>query len=449
MNRILFVSLLCCLTFTGCKKFFLNTVADEFVKYLWEDRPESISCTPTTSSLTIDNSELTFSEDHMPCISINMSSTGFDRMRNESRFGPHIHDNNGATATAVCFEYLGQCDVPFPSEYNWYSGSFQVDGVVLNNIGIRKKGFLGSVFSIAPAMKVQADRYVSGQTIGITHNITLNNNAEDKTRIMQCLNYKVFELAGYPAPRCNLANVSVNNEALGVYSHIEVIDEAFLDRVFGNHNGHLYEGQLVDFVCNWLPRWEAKTTFTNDVGIPLLEVANVLKNASDEDLYAELDQVINVDEFVKFWALEVLLDHSDGYCVNRNNFYVYFNPNDNDRAVFIPWGLNYFRHEDLTKLEEYVNSELPRRLSRVSVISAQFVNTLNQLLTDVWDETMLTTIVDNFAAQVQTGQVDPEYNTHINEVKAWILNRRIVLETLLLNGLPIGNAEQAAECYNG
>jgi len=53
-------------------------------------------------------------------------------------------------------------------------------------------------------------QYVPDQYLGKTANITLNNSTQNPTKIATCLNDRVFELAGYPAPRCNLADVTIN-----------------------------------------------------------------------------------------------------------------------------------------------------------------------------------------------------------------------------------------------
>ncbi len=434
----------------SCKKPVLDVIGNQFAAELWEDRPKAVGCEPETSSQTLVNEELTFDSDHMFCVNISMDYSDFDNMRHESRFGPSIKEDNGAVVTGVLLEYLGQCDVPFPSEYNWYHGRVTIDGLQINDVGIRKKGFLGSVFSIAPAFKVQTSLFGNNGSFGKTQNITFNNNSEDPTRVVQCLKYRIFEMAGYPAPRCNLANVTINKEALGVYTHIEGVDESFLLTHFGNNNGDLYEGQLVDFVSDWLPRWDAKTPQTDPMGRPILNICSVLENASDETLVQELSEYVDLDRFMTFWALEILLEHEDGYAVNRNNFFVYFNPDDNNRAVFIPWGLNYFSVKESkdSSLRSFIGAEIPRRLSRIPAMKKMLENELDRLLKDVWDEIAFIAMIDQFAQQVETAQVDEDYGSSINDLKTWTLNRRTEIELILgSGGIPIGGRDQAKKCF--
>ena len=217
---------------------------------------------------------MTFNTNHMLCIHLEMNASDFEQMRNESRFGPKRQQ--WSTLWTGLLLQANQCDVPYPSQFNWYAGNITIDGLSLDNVGVRKKGFLGSIFSDAPSIKTSTNKYVRGQYLGRTANITLNNNAEDPTRLKTCLNTKVFELAGCPAPKCNLANVTINSQPMGAYSHLETIDQNFLQRQFGSDSSHLYKGQLVDFREDCLLRWERKTEQTNRLGQPLRAIAKTI-----------------------------------------------------------------------------------------------------------------------------------------------------------------------------
>ena len=53
---------------------------------------------------------------------------------------------------------------------------FGYDGVTLEDVGIRRKGFIGSLFSPSPSLKIKTNKYVEDQLLGDTERITLNNN---------------------------------------------------------------------------------------------------------------------------------------------------------------------------------------------------------------------------------------------------------------------------------
>ena len=79
---------------------------------------------------------------------------------------------------------------------------------------------------------------------------------------------------------------------------------------------------------------------------------------------------------------------------------------------------------------------IPRRLSRIPEIARQLENKLDFLLDQVWDETLLISLIDNLALQVETAEMSNEYTSDLSRIKAWIPKRRAEVELLIRNGLP-------------
>ena len=153
--------------------------------------------------------------------------------------------------------------------------------------------------------------------------MTLNNNRQDPSNVLQCLAYQVFADAGVATPMCGLAQLAVNGEDMGVYTTLETYDRDFLARHFPSAAGKLYEGQLSDFRMNWVETFENKLQDTFDDRYELYEIARALR-ADDEDLLDLLEPLIDIDAYLSFWAAESLLGHWDGYNGNQNNFFIYW-----------------------------------------------------------------------------------------------------------------------------
>ena len=134
-----------------------------------------------------------------------------------------------------------------------------IDGVVFPNVGLRKKGFLGSLSTTRPSLKIKLNHTDKDADIEGLTNLTLNNNQQDISLMSQFMGYALFNAAGSPAPRCAYAKVTVNGVNLGVYSHVETVRKSFLRRAFGTDDGTLYEGPYVDFYEGWLGSFEHKT----------------------------------------------------------------------------------------------------------------------------------------------------------------------------------------------
>ena len=140
--------------------------------------------------------------------------------------------------------------------YTYVEASVSIDGVEFPQVGIRKKGFIGSQNSTRPSLKIKLNHVnKKGQIDGLT-DLTFNNNQQDTSLISQFLGYGLFNAAGSPAPRCAYANLTVNGQNLGIYTHVERIHRLLLKRAFGNDGGILYESTVVDFHPNWAGGFE-------------------------------------------------------------------------------------------------------------------------------------------------------------------------------------------------
>ncbi len=393
----------------------------------------------TNQPATNPTEDISFDAGHMIVVEIAMAPADWEALESETFYG-------GQKGDFDLEEVASDCDMPWPKLYNWYSADVTIDGVTLQQVGVRKKGFFGSLSLENPGLKIKTDKFVEGQYFGDTERITLNNNAGDTTKLATCVAYRAFAAAGHPAPRCNLAQVHVNGEFLGLYIHIEAVKKRFLERVFGDSSGSLYEGVFTDFVEAWLPRWDPKTSDTDETFAPLLAVALALQ-APDDELIAALEPVVNVERFITYWALEVILNHRDGHSGARNNFFVYFDPQDDGRAVLIPWGMDKtpsMEGMDVQDLSHTLFAELPRRLSRIPETSKAMLAELARLAAEDWDVVALLELTDTMAALVdEAGGGDP---AAVETFRAWVQERPAFIAQLAAGGLPTG-ADETPTCW--
>ena len=324
---------------------------------------------------------------------------------------------------------------PFADIYTWFPATVTVDGETHTEVGVRKKGFIGSQSDTKPALKLRYDKYVDGQSLGgVMQRMTLNNSVQDPSMINTCLTYGVFAAAGNPASRCNFATVSVNGRNLGLYVHVEEIKAPFLARYFATTGGNLYEGTVSDFTPEFRGTIEKKTNEDAGDWSDVDAVVAALQDPSDAG-WAELSRLVDLDDFVTFWATEVLVGHWDGYAGNRNNYWFY---RDLDGPfVFIPWGTDdTFHLEDDPNPFDTVSdpppsvlalTAIPNRLYNDSYWRAQYVERLKHLLETVWDEEALLASVDEMAAIVQEhalAEVRAEAAADAERVRQFIQKRR-------------------------
>ena len=356
-----------------------------------------------------------YAPDHLVEVDIEISEQDWDTIRNQSR---------------SLVASLSQ-DKDWASPFSYVRADVTIDGRRIENVAIRKKGFLGSLDSERPSLKIRFDKYEDQSPFGDLDRITLNNNKQDPSRLSQYLSYYVFRRAGVPCSRCNFARVRVNGKSLGVYSNVEAIKPPMLDDCFGDGSGTLYEGTVTDFFPGSAARFEPKTKAPN-----LDSLESIAKLLSDPSFtIAKLNEHLDVDAFMKFWAVESLIAFWDGYTHNQNNFYLYRNP-ENSKYYFLPWGTDssftYVVPPIIDKIEHssfHANATLPNALYRNPEARQKYRKTLSEVLATAWNEKELQDEIERCQTLLKPVALKPrELQRAIFGTKAFVTGRREYIE---------------------
>jgi CotH kinase protein len=323
---------------------------------------------------------------------------------------------------------------PFASPFSYVHADVVVDGAARADVGLRKKGFLGSLDENKPSLKIAIDEYAE-QELGGTRDITLNNAKQDPSYLDQCLGYAAFAAAGVPASRCNFAHVTLNGKDLGLYVHVEAIKKPMLRQHFASDDGNLYEGTLSDFRDGWLDTFEKKTN-SSDRAHPELDDLAAAAAAQDSELLARLEAKLDVDEFLSFWATEVLLEHWDGYAGNQNNFYVYGDPTTGKTSL-LPWGIDQLFGGSRNNAQPetiLTTGVLAHRLFSQTAGRARFEARLRQILATVWRPDTVVAQIDQLKDLVAPFLSRGERATQtlaVTALKTRVLARRAELDAAL------------------
>jgi spore coat protein H len=349
----------------------------------------------------IDTSDVLFQPDQLIAVDIQMDSADYDALRQEGRHLPQV-----ASGCAMGYEYTH------------FKATVTVNDKTLEQVDIRKKGFLGSLSASRPSFKLDFDTHVPDRRLESLERMTLNNNRQDPGNTHQCMAYGLFRAAGLPAPRCNFARVTMNGEDLGIYSHVESVKNHFLRRNFSSDAGNLYEAQLADFGEYTKEHFQLKTNVEINDRSDLDAVAQALQ-ADDDNLPGLLEQVVNLEHFIAYWAMEAITGHWDSATGNANNYYVY---NDPQSGLFhyLPWGADAAMEEfhslapGTGPLFRYIS--IAARLYQIPAWRERYHARILELLDKLWDEENLNAEVDRIRDLTRTEEA------HLDQVRDFIAN---------------------------
>ncbi|MFN5318076.1 MAG: CotH kinase family protein [Bacteroidia bacterium] len=292
----------------------------------------------------------------------------------------------------------------FPATFRFESSGLTQ---TIQNVGFRLRGNT-SLNAAKKSFKISFNTFIQGARWQGLEKINLNGSHNDPTRLRTKLCWDMLRKAELPAARTSMVNLYINDQNMGLYTHVEHIDETFTERVFntpfpGNLYKCLYPADLnyisanasdYTFELNGRRAYELKTNTYADNYNDLATFISILNQTPIEDLPCQLEPVFKVDQYLKQAAFDVLAGNWDGYIFNKNNYYLYKNPNtgqfefihyDLDNTLGIDWV-----NQDWTERSIYSwasgsqQRPLYKRLLQVPEYRNRFSFHLNELMQDVF-----------------------------------------------------------------
>ncbi|MBL9168928.1 MAG: CotH kinase family protein [Verrucomicrobiales bacterium] len=291
---------------------------------------------------------------------------------------------------------------------------------VYTNVSIRLKGGPGSFRPLdeRPAFTVNFDRLAPGQTFHGLKKIHLNNSVQDSSYLAEKLCREMFEAAGVPAPRAGHALVALNARNLGLFVLVEGVNKQFLKRHFSDAGGNVYDGHAQQDVNQRL------RINSGDEPKDRSRLTALAAAAQLEDLKARrtaLEQTLDVDRFLSFMALEVILSHWDGYSLGRNNFRI-FHDREANRMVFLPQGLDQtFQPRNIAAVPS-MSGLVAKSVMEVSEFRQRFRARQTELLTNTLRADIWVKRLRQVAAKVEREleiEGNPQAETYIKQAAAY------------------------------
>lgn len=232
-----------------------------------------------------------------------------------------------------------------PLEENYYAVDVTINGETLSNVALRTKGnntltSVASSDSDRYSFKIDFDYFNDGENYYGLKKLNLNNNYGDASYMREYISYRIMGEMGIPVPATSYTHITINGEEWGLYLAVEPIDEVFLERTFGDSTGDLYkpDGTGADLVyrgddMSEYPGLVLKTNEETSDGSAVLDLMKALESGEG------LEDVLDVDEVLRYLAANVALANYDSYLGNTtHNYYLY---EQDGRFTIVPWDYNY------------------------------------------------------------------------------------------------------------
>lgn len=232
-----------------------------------------------------------------------------------------------------------------PLEETYYAVDVTINGETLSNVALRTKGnntltSVASSDSDRYSFKIDFDYFNDGENYYGLKKLNLNNNYGDASYMREYISYRIMGEMGIPVPATSYTHITINGEEWGLYLAVEPIDEVFLERTFGNSTGDLYkpDGTGADLVyrgddMSEYPGLVLKTNEETSDGSAILALMQALESGEG------LEDVLDVDEVLRYLAANVALANYDSYLGNTtHNYYLY---EQDGRFTIVPWDYNY------------------------------------------------------------------------------------------------------------
>ncbi len=278
----------------------------------------------------------------------------------------------------------------YPAEMIW-------NGQTVRNIGIRSRG-LGSRSSTKPGLRVDFDRYSSGQQFLGLKSFVLDNLTQDQTGVKETVAMRFFTRLGIPAPRETHVQLYVNGRYAGLYGLVETVDKTMMGRVFGSigddvqNDGYLFEYNYVlgspwrflyegSDLASYKARFDIKTNESHadsQIWGPVEELVRLVNTSTAFE--ADVAPRFDLAAFVRYIAVQNFVAENDGFngYDGMNNFFMYRLENSTSH-VLISWDEdNAFLQPDFGITTRNDENALTRRVLDIASFRAQYFSVLSE-----------------------------------------------------------------------
>jgi len=322
------------------------------------------------------------------------------------------------------------------NKFREYTKATVTEGTnIWRDVGIHLKGQYGTFQGIdgRPSLTLNFDKYIKGQRFHGLDKLHLNNSAQDPSYLCEMIGRQLFEAAGVPTARASHAKVELNGRDLGLFVLVEGFDRKFLKRHFENADGNLYDSGFRHDITDPIEKSSGKGS---DDHSDLMAIAAAAGEQNHTQRMDRLKELVDMDRFQTFLAIESLIRHHDGYSMGINNYRVYLHP-DTKQAVFMPHGMDQLFFESRAGVLPDLRGLVAQAVLETQAGRKQFRARCETLFTNLFPG--LTNRVEMARAKIRPmlAELDATTDRHADEAATNLLNRIQDRHSQLLRSLAL------------
>jgi spore coat protein CotH len=320
-------------------------------------------------------------------------------------------------------------DHEYPSTFVYTYGN---NADTVSNVGLRLRGNTSRV-SAKKSFKISFNTFENKSFYGLDK-LNLNGEHNDPSIARSKICWDLCRDFEVPGARCNPVELYINSEYKGLYVNVEHVDEEFIGLRFGNNDGNLYKclwpadlnykgnnPDLYKEIIYGIRAYDLKTNTAADDYSDLANFIDILNNTSIGNLPDELEEVFNVPGFLRYYAVEVFAGHWDGYAYNKNNYYLYndpetgmfhFIPYDPDNTLGIDWIGRDWGNRDINDWPHHGEYRpLAERLMEVQEYKDWYNFLMNKLIVEVGNTTEIFPKIEAYRDMVKGYVISDGYHS--------------------------------------
>ena len=230
----------------------------------------------------------------------------------------------------------------------WITGSVTIDGTSFEEVGFKLKGN-SSLKSIAtdddPATlpwRIRLDKYVDDQGLEGAKDIVVRDNSTPSS-LNEAVALDLLAEAGLASQLSVSTALAFNGGDPQLRLILEFLDDDWMASVF-SADGILYKAKSDG---DYSYRGDDAEDYTDIFDVeggeedfaPLIALLKCLEEADDEEFAEQLPDLLEVDLFARYLALEDLIGNFDDIEGPGNNSYLYYGP-DTETITIVAWDHN-------------------------------------------------------------------------------------------------------------